>query len=124
MVCQGALHFAHLPSASVTTLWGNMPAARVSIGCTAHKVVFLPGSSKETAPMYAVVVSTEVEVDMDAERAMDAAKAEENGEEYDQIGTRWGSLEEPGACTPRVPVSSVTIVAMPWSDGCFWRVAV
>ena len=58
--CQDSLHFAHLPSASSTTLWGAMPVTRVPIGCTAHKIVYLPGSSTPTAPLYAVIVSTEV----------------------------------------------------------------
>jgi hypothetical protein len=75
-----------------------MPVQRVHLGCTPHKVMYLPGSSSPKLSLYAVVVSTEVEVDMEEEKAMELAKADENGEEYDQIGSRWGAMEEPGQC--------------------------
>ncbi len=58
------------------------------------QVVFLPGSSSATVPLYAVVVSTDVEVDIEEERKMELAKADENGEEYDQIAARWGPIKK------------------------------
>ena len=40
---------------------------------------------------------------MEAEKAMEAAKADENGEEYDQIALRWGAIEEPGQSPAALP---------------------
>jgi hypothetical protein len=95
---QSDVHFGFLPSAHVSHICGNgqLVSRRKAIECTPHKVVYLPGSSTSTTTLYAVVVSTDIEADLDAEMAVERKKVEESGEEYDQINARWGNKEEFG----------------------------